>query len=278
MQPASDHERPWTCTPWHGAVVWTRDQVLAASRAWQWIPPGAEELHVDDVVVIDYPEWAHMDFYAMPAHVRDPALAVSAVCEAARSRGRTDTEWWITPSTSPADLEATLIERGAVESDVADILAYDLSGGVPPVPVPDDVHSVVVTDELSLDDAESVAATVWGGEPSSGERRDVQLRSLGDPLDEQGGFRVVGYLHQAAFATAGCQVVDGVARLYGGCVLPEMRGRGGYRETLRKRLEVAYEHGARLALVHAHVNTSKPILTRLGFLSYGAGRLYSLTV
>jgi hypothetical protein len=133
-------------------------------------------------------------------------------------------------------------------------------------------------DQRSLEDAEVVAAAVWGGEPSQGDRRVAQVRSLGDPLDEQGGFRVVAYSGQTPFATAGCQIVDEVARLYGGCVLPAMRGRGGYRGTLRKRLDVSYEKGARLALVHARADTSKPILMRLGFETYGDGRLYTLPV
>lgn len=256
--------------------MWTRDQVLEASHAWHRIPPGAEELHVDDVLVIDYPEWARMGFYVMPAHVEDPAATVSAICEVAQSRGRTSTEWWVTPPTEPADLEATLIGRGAVESDVAEILACDMSHGAPTIPVPDDVHVIVVTNTQSLDDAETVAAAVWGGSPSSGDRRDDQLPFTGEPFGRAGCFRVVAYLAHKAFATAGCQIVDGVARLYGGCVLREVRGRGEYRCTLRKRLDVAYDNGARLALVHARVNTSKPILTRLGFKSYGEGRLYTL--
>ena len=252
--------------------------MLAASDAWQWVPPGAEELCIEGVVVIDYPDWAQMGFYAMPTHVPDPQAAVRAVRAAAESRGRATTEWWVTPSTQPAELEATLVECGAVRSEAADILAYDMSDGVPTLAVPEGVRTVVVCDAQSLDDAESVSAEVWGGEPSSGDRREEQLRTLGDPLDEQGGFRVVTYAGGAAQATAGCQIADGVARLYGGCVLPEMRGRGAYRATLRKRLEVAYDHGARLALVHARVNTSKPILIRLGFESYGEGRLYTLGV
>jgi len=40
--------------------MWTREQVLGASHAWQWVPPGAEELQIDDVLVIDYPERARM--------------------------------------------------------------------------------------------------------------------------------------------------------------------------------------------------------------------------
>jgi GNAT superfamily N-acetyltransferase len=238
-------------------------------------------LRIDDIVVIDYPAWARMGFYAMPEHIADPEQAVAAVCEAARIRGRASIDWWIAPFSSLAALEQTLVRHGAVMSDAADILACDISTGLPAIPVPTDVHAMVVTDAQSLEDAETVAAAVWGGEPSSGDRREAQLRSLGDPddpLDVQGGFRVVAYRDGTAFATAGCQVVDGVARLYGGCVLPEMRGRGGYRQMLLTRLEVAYAHGAQLALVHARVNTSKPILTRLGFHSYGEGRLYSLAV
>jgi hypothetical protein len=88
-------------------------------------------------VVIDYPEWASMGFYAMPSLVADPHHTVKEVCGEARRRGRSATEWWITPSTEPGDLEAMLIERGAVRSDVADILALDMSEGVPAIPVPE---------------------------------------------------------------------------------------------------------------------------------------------
>jgi hypothetical protein len=258
--------------------VWTRERVLAASQAWQWVPPGAELLDIGDVRVIDYPAWARMGFYAMPAAVPDPAAAVDAVCAAARERGHASVEWWISPSTEPPGLEQELVRRGAVVSDSADIVALDMSAGAPEIPVPDEVEAIVVDDARRLDDAEAVAAAVWGGAPSSGERREAQLASLGTPLDEEGGFKVVAYLSGTPFATAGCQVVGEVARLYGGCVLPRLRGRGGYRATLRTRLQVAFEHGARLALVHARVGTSKPVLARLGFTAYGEGRVLSSSV
>ena len=58
--------------------------------------------------------------------------------------------------------------------------------------------------------------------------------------------------------------------------LAEARGLGAYRATIAKRLETAWEHGARFGLVHARVNTSLPILARMGFVSYGEARLYSL--
>lgn len=258
--------------------MWTRRQVLAASRDWKWVPPGAELLRVGEVEVIAYPDWARMKFYAMPESVADPEAAVTAVSEAARSRGRTSSEWWVAPYADGDPLVETLLQRGATTGDVTEILGCDLSSGVPDIPVPDDVRTVLVTDPQTLDDSERVTAAVWGGDPSSGDRREAQLRVLEKPLDVAEGFRVVSYRDDEAFATAGCQVVDGVARLWSGCVLAAARGRGGYRATLRTRLDVASAHGAGLALVHARVGTAKPILTRLGFTSYGEGRLYTLPV
>jgi hypothetical protein len=234
---------------------------------------------VANVRVIDYPEWARMGFYAMPVGVSEPATDVVAAVQAvAREVGRANVDWWITPSTGPASLEECLVAQGAVESDVTDILACDMSAGVPSSGATDGIDCCLVHDALSLDDAERVAAAVWGGSPSSGERRDDQLRSLGAPLDSEGGFRVVAYQDRRAIASGGCQIVGQVARLYGACSLPDSRGLGGYRATLGRRLQVAWDQGARLALAHARVNSSKPILTRLGFTSYGEGRLYTLAV
>jgi len=257
--------------------TWSREDVLQASDDWQWIPSGAETFVVANVRCIDYPEWARMGFYAMPIEVSESAMDVVAAVQAvARERGRANVDWWITPSTRPPALEECLIAQGGVESEVADILAYDMSDGVPSSGATDGIDCRLVHDARSLDDAERVAAAVWGGSPSSGERRDDQLRSLGDPLDSEGGFRVVAYRDRRAIATGGCQIVGQVARLYGACTLPESRGVGGYRATLERRLHVAWDQGAGLALVHARVNSSKPILTRLGFTSHGEGRLYTL--
>lgn len=90
---------------------WTREAVLRASEDWQWVPPGAEALDVAGVPVIDYPEWARMGFYAMPATVSGPVeVVVDAVMAAARDRGRGIIDWWITPSTEPSTLEAHPIE------------------------------------------------------------------------------------------------------------------------------------------------------------------------
>ncbi len=256
----------------------TRARVLRASDDWHWIPPGAESLEIAGVRVIDYPGWARMGFHATPTAVDQPVAAiVGAVRHAAAERGRAEVSWWISPSTTTA-LEEQLIAAGAVQTEELEIVAYDLSNGPPQVSIPDGVECRLVADPATLDDAERVTAAVWGGEPSSGERREKQLEQLGGPLDTDHGFRVVAYLADRPIATAGCEIASDVARLYGGATVPEVRGRGGYRATVRKRLEIAWQHGARIGLVQARVGTSMPILKRLGFKAYGTGRLYVLPV
>jgi len=253
----------------------SRDVVLRASEDWKWVPPGAETLTIEGVTVIDYPEWARMGFHAMPCDVAEPLTAVAAVQQAARERGRKTVDWWLSPASRPS-MEQTLIANGAHLSVALDILALDLSNGLPEIPESVGVESHVVDDAKRLEDAERVAATVWGGEPSSGERRAAQLKSLARVPDDDGGFRVVSYRDGRAITTAGCQLADGVARLYAGCTIPDARGLGGYRASVAKRLDVAWHNGARFALVHARVETSGPILTRMGFQPYGEARVYDL--
>ncbi len=258
---------------------WTRDAVLKASDDWVWVPPGAERLTVAGVDVVDYPGWARMDFYVMPRAVREPVeQVVERVQQTARAHGHDNSDWWISPTTRPAALEELLLDRGAAQTELIDILAYDMSVRVPDTGPTSTISCHVVSDGRTLEAAERVAAAVWGGEASAGERRERQLRDLGDPLDSEGGFRVVACVDGRAIATGGCQVAGEVARLYGACSLPDARGLGGYRAVLSTRLEVARDQGATLALVHARVHTSRPILVRLGFVPWGQGRLYSLPV
>lgn len=256
--------------------MWTPAAVLAASDAWVWVPPGAERLTLGGVDLIDYPDWARMGFYVLPRHAGAQSEAVvDEVVRIARERGHAASSWWISPTAAPS-LAQSLTRRGAEVSEVTEILAFDMSERLPDTGPTEGITTHVVADDVTLDEAETVLAAVWGGEPSAGERRERQLAELADLLDAEGQFRVVAYLGTRAVAVGGCHVVDGVARLYGGGCLPDARGLGAYRALVRARLEVARRHGATLALVHARVNTSAPILLRTGFDSYGQGLLYSL--
>ncbi|HXO97746.1 MAG TPA: hypothetical protein VN857_14260 [Chthoniobacterales bacterium] len=65
-------------------------------------------------------------------------------------------------------------------------------------------------------------------------------------------------------------------RLWGAVTLPPLRCRGGYRSLVRARLQEGYSRGANLAIVTARVDTSGPILQKMGFRHVGITKQYQL--
>lgn len=262
------------------SVTWSNEEVLAASDAWRWIPPEATSLEIDGVQVIDYPVWAFTGFSVTPlatglSHEELPAL-IERVRAAAVERAKASMEWWISPSTSPDGFGDALVAAGATLDETCDIYAFDMRERLPDVGPLDGITTVVVNDESTLDDYELVGNAVWGAPPAQDERRAHQLAELAKPESEQTGWRVVAYADGRPVANGGLEVVDGVARLWGAATLEGARGRGAYRAVLLRRLQIGRDHGASLALVHARIGTSGPIVQRCGFTSYGRGYSYKL--
>jgi GNAT superfamily N-acetyltransferase len=69
------------------------------------------------------------------------------------------------------------------------------------------------------------------------------------------------------------RTVHGPLWLAGGVTLPAFRGRGIYRALVRARWDDAVRLGAGALVVIANVDTSYPILERLGFQAAGRVRL-----
>ena len=74
----------------------------------------------------------------------------------------------------------------------------------------------------------------------------------------------------------GLSVAGPAARLWGGAVRLEARGRGVYRALLATRLAEGAAHGCTMALVKGRVETSGPVLRRAGFEVHGQERLRRL--
>lgn len=262
-------------------MTWTKTQVLAASDAWRWVPPGAESFEVDGVQVVDYPDWAFTPFYVTPLATgrrisKVPAL-IDAVSDAGRERGKPKATWWISPSTRPARFGDALLAAGATLTDTCDIHAFDLTHRLPDVGEIDGITTELVSDERTLDDYTFVGDAVWGTVDADDDRRAAQLAEVAVPVGEQQGCRVIGYADGEPVAMGGLEVVDGVARLYGAATLESARGRGAYRAVLLHRLRVARDElAATLALVHAKVGTSGPIVQQCGFTAYGRAYSYDL--
>ncbi len=153
-----------------------------------------------------------------------------------------------------------------------------MTNGLPKVGDDLGLHGVLVADEPTLRAADAVSKEVWAGEGLTEETVAKRLTELSQPISARGSFSVVAYVGDEPAATGGCTLAGEVARLWGAATRPDLRGRGAYRAVLLKRLDVARQHGATLGLVKGRVETSGPILRRIGLKAYGQERLLELLV
>ena len=263
---------------------WTAARVHDAAGAAIWVPPDAPQVVTDDYLLVDFPpgyddeqptqvQWTRSD--------RPAADLVDEVVAQARAWGRSRLAWWIRLDHRPSDLADLLLDRGATTVETVGVLAREISTSLPDAPSGQDadLRVEVVRDEQSLADARLVYAEVWGRSPDPApEQQERDLAEAATPVGERPMFQVVAYLDGEPAAAGGCTRSLEVARLWGAATRPHLRGRGAYRATVRARLELAREHGATLGLVRGRLKTSAPVLTRLGFASYGEEPLLVLEI
>jgi hypothetical protein len=260
---------------------WTAGAVAEAADAWVWVPPDADQVLTDSYQLVRYPE----HYFTHPVEVRwsrsDRPVAelIDEIGGHARAWGQDEVYWDISASTRPAGTEAELLRRGATLAETEQVLAYDLSAGLPELGEPPEIRWEVVQDEPGVRAQWRVYTEVWGdgGEPTAADVERGLAEATGE-LADWSAFRIVAFVAGEPASFGGCTLVDGVARLWGACTLPALRGRGAYRVVLARRMALAREHGATLALVKGRVETSAPILRRAGFDCYGEERCYRVPV
>lgn len=260
---------------------WTAQAVLGAAADWTWAPPDARQVRTDDYQLVEYPE----HYFTYPVCVlwsrseRPVGELIGEVGGHVRAWGHTEMHWDVSAATRPASTEADLLRRGATLADTAQVLGYDMTQGPPgPGELPG-VRTEVVRDEAGVRAAQLVNREVWGdgGEPAAA---DIE-RELGEArseLADWSAFRVVSFVDGEPAGFGGCTLAGEVARLWGAGTRAALRGRGAYQAVLARRMAVASEHGATLALVKGRVETSAPILRRAGFRVYGEQRSYRLVL
>ncbi|MFM6850578.1 MAG: GNAT family N-acetyltransferase [Terrabacter sp.] len=256
-----------------GTRVWDASAVLAASNEWSWVPDGAPHVRTDEYLVVAYP-----DYFITPTSARvfgsdrDPAELAAEICAAARGLGR-DRLWWrLSEFTRPAALEPLLMDRGATVDDRMDVLALPLDRELPDLAVPSDIEVRRVTDEQTVRDAITVANDAFGGEEPTDDQVATSLLEVQQGLADDSGGRWVAYVDGRPAGSGGYTLAGDVCRLWGGGTHSSLRGRGAYRAVLDARLRTAHAAGATLALTHGVVDTSSPILRRIGFARYGEER------
>ncbi|HEY0952473.1 GNAT family N-acetyltransferase [Nocardioides sp.] len=256
-------------------------EVMAASAAWVWLPDFATRVETDEYLLVRYPDWFEEPLMLTRLRPRRPVdVVIDEALERAAELGPTSVLCWVPPDADPA-LESLLAERGAPAHTV-DVLARDLRPqppvGRPGSTPPGDLELSWVVDVAALRDFEQVAAEVFGGTVPPGDHLEREAARAALDFATGAAGRLVARRDGLPVGSAGLTVTDGVARLWGGAVREQHRGRGVYRALLHERLAWGVEHGARLALVKGRVETSAPILRRMGFAAYGQERSYRLPV
>ncbi|WP_027346791.1 GNAT family N-acetyltransferase [Hamadaea tsunoensis] len=250
--------------------------VAAANEAWVLEPEGSEVVETAEYRLVRYPDQFSDPLNLQWVRTSRPArdVLIDIVDRAARF-GLPEVQVYVRLS-APDGFDDALLDRGAELVDTADVLALRVPADV----TTPDVPGLDLRWRTELDvarDASTVARTVFGGGGTPDEKVLARRAAADRETVAAGtGGLVVAYLEGTPVAVAGIKIVDGVARLWGGAVLEEYRGRGVYRAMVAARLAYAAGHGATMALTQGRVATSSPILRRLGFLSFGQERTYSL--
>jgi hypothetical protein len=249
--------------------------VAAASAAWVWVPDNATVVEDDQYAIMRLPDYFEYQLSVLTFRPAGPlGEAVDAVLARARSFGLPELRWQVGAADQDG-LAAELTARGATVVLTLDVLASDLRGGAPPIPPPSvDVALRWATDFATARDGSAVGISGFGGTlPPDDRIKENGLRDAVSVPAGEGGM-VVAYTGGAAAGSGGVSLVDGVARLWGGAVIPAQRGHGVYRAVLATRLSYAVANGATMALVKGKTDTSGPILRRAGFTAFGQETLY----
>ena len=251
--------------------------VAAASAAWVWVPDNATVVEDDEFTILRLPDYFDYQLSVLAFTPSGPlGPAVDAVLARARSFGFPELKWMVRLD-DPAALSSELVARGAALEVTLDVLAHDLSDGAPALPPPSaDVTIRWATDVETSRDGSTVAITGFGGTLPPDERIEANAARDAASVPVGEGGMLVAYVNGVPLGSGGVLLVDGVARLWGGVVMPSARGQGIYRAVLDARLSYAVTHGATMALVKGNVATSGPILRKAGFTAFGQEPLYQV--
>jgi GNAT superfamily N-acetyltransferase len=260
-------------------VAVSAERVAGAAAAWLWYPDDATAVRTDDFLLVRWPDYVGSE----PALARVAATApvdeaLDRVSEQVRAWGFGSLLAWVKLDAPPA-LEEALVSRGGRLHETVDVCALDLADGMPDLGVPADVEVRWQVDEATTRDHWSVATAAFGEGrmPGGDDVRRMAEEAAADHREGRGGC-AIGYLDGRPVGSGGLTTAGDVVRLWSGGVVPSARGRGVYRAVLATRLAYAVERGATMAIVKGRVETSGPILRRVGFTAYGQERCYEVPV
>jgi hypothetical protein len=246
-----------------------RDAQLAED-AMAYAPVSAPSVreHHADMVLTSSP--LPQRFFSTVARIRwagrDVAQAVHAVRAHFAARGAQEFTWWLSPSTTPANLRERLIELGAVPDPGGERATAMVLDHPPLGDVPDGVRVEAVETLEQFGLLQRILLDIDDTTPR--ERADALLADLAERWDRyrSGGRRGFLAFVDGRAASAGQIAIldDRRALLTGGATRPWARGRGCYRALVLERWRLMSARGTRALVVQAS-DMSAPLLAALGF-------------
>jgi hypothetical protein len=231
------------------------------------VPEGSSVTRFDDgrICVIQGTTWAGISGARFREEELDDVIALVHDLVPAEKRQT----WWISPSAQPENLVGMLEARGfQLAPDGPECHAMVLTSAPPPSPPGIEVRRVEV-----FEDFVAARNVQWDAFDIPEERREVQrphMRSEFDESIEHGTpLTFLALLDGKPAATGMTIASDRGVFLIAGSTAAWARGRGLYRALVRARWEYAVERGTPALVTEALVDTSYPILQRLGFTDVG---------
>ena len=176
----------------------------------------------------------------------------------------TEFEWKCYSHDTPPDLKDRLAAAGFEVEEPGAIMVLDTQNAPPFLPEPTDHDVRQITSVDTLTDVFAVLQPIWQDDFS-----DLQQRLARDLTEDPDYIRIfVAYVDNRPVSSAWVNFFPGsqFAGMWGGSTLAEYRKQGFYTALISARLRAIQEFGARFATVDAEMDTSKPILERLGFV------------
>jgi len=227
------------------------------------VPEGSSVGRDDDgrICIVQGAVWASISAPRFEEHELDDVIAYVHERVAPEKRQT----WWIGPSARPTNIVKLLLDRGfAPASDGPEVRAMVLTTPPPAPPGEIEVRRVETWDDFLAS-----REVQWEAFDIPEERRELQRPHLRSDFDESLAHGVpvgfLAYLDGKPAATALAIPSERGVFLIAGSTAGWARGRGAYRALVSARWDYAVEQGTPALVTEAMVNTSYPILQRLGF-------------
>jgi hypothetical protein len=261
---------------------WTANTVADADERESHFSPTANRIETSEFLLFVVPESYALTYVRRFQCAPERAdTAIDEVLVRVRELGGTGLRWVVNSKSSPGDLSTRLLRRGFVKLTEAETLFFELGAkGTPRLPrgrTARGVSARAVYRDEEIDLFVRLGERIFGDPVPPPAYLEKFRSEVHRTIDSTGHSELfLSYDGGVPVGRGGMSMTGVVGRLWTAGVVRESRGKGAYMALVTERCKAAHDQGAEIALTHAKVGTSGPILKAHGFLSAGPYTYYEL--